>query len=52
MKPYWKEVTPALEIVPTEREERERSPRRAHDEFWTWNTPDPSQVPARKERPS
>lgn len=40
-----------LEIVPTEREERERSPHRAHDNFWVWNT-DPSKVPGKKEKPS
>lgn len=43
----WREVEPMLEIVPTEREENERSPARVHDEFWVWNT-DPSKVPGRK----
>lgn len=40
-------VEPMLEIVPTEREERERSPRKPHDEYWVWNA-DPSKVPAKK----
>lgn len=53
MKPPngWRAPEPALEIVPTEREEREREPRRPHEDFWLWNT-DPAKVPARKEKVS
>jgi hypothetical protein len=40
-----------LEIVPTEREEYERSPLKKEDAFWVWNT-DPSKVPGRKGRVS
>jgi hypothetical protein len=45
------EVEPMLEIVPTEREEYERSTTRKEDDFWMWNT-DPSKAPGRKERAS
>ncbi len=47
-RPTWREVEPTVEIVPTEREEAERRPTRAHDEFWMWNT-EPGKVPAKKE---
>lgn len=44
-------VEPMLEIVPTEREEYERSRVREHDEYWVWNT-DPSKAPEKKDNPS
>lgn len=50
-KRYVPMVEPATEVVPTEREEYERSPVREHDEYWVWNT-DPSKVPAKKEKAS
>ena len=51
-RPTWREVEPMLEIVPTEREEAERAPTRVHDEYWVWNTTDPSKMPGRKEKVS
>lgn len=51
MKKTWLEVDVALEIVPTERAEYERSPHRVHDDFWVWNT-DPNKTPDSKEKAS